>query len=101
MPIQTIGPLAFAAAVAVIVFIALSLRHSGAPHSGEPGIHNHENRSWQRSVPNAGIMDSGFLAFARPRNDGPTSPPPARPQLRRAARWLWAWRRPWPAWPRI
>jgi hypothetical protein len=31
-------------------------RHSGAPRSGEPGIHN----------PNTGSMDSGFLASLGP-----------------------------------
>src|SRR5271166_4971051 len=35
--------------------------HSGAPRSGEPGIHNHK----------PGVMDSGFSALrASPRNDG-------------------------------
>jgi ATP-dependent helicase HrpB len=38
--------------------------HSGAPRSGEPGIHNH--RSQNQGI---GIMDSGPRARARDRND--------------------------------
>ena len=34
---------------------AMALRHSGAPHSGEPGIHNHEKSEIVKAV----VMDSG------------------------------------------
>ena len=41
-------------------------RHSGAPHSGEPGIHSHG----RRNSSDTGVMDSGPRAKARDRNDG-------------------------------
>ncbi len=40
-------------------------RHSGAPHSGEPGIHNYGKRDKSKF----GVMDSGPRAKARDRND--------------------------------
>jgi 23S rRNA pseudouridine2605 synthase len=40
-------------------------RHSGAPRSGEPGIHNHGRRDKSK----IGVMDSGPRANARDRND--------------------------------
>jgi ATP-dependent helicase HrpB len=39
--------------------------HSGAPHSGEPGIHKH-----RRAKLSTGVMDSGPRARSRDRNDG-------------------------------
>src|SRR5579862_7169503 len=63
----------------------LSLRHSGAPRSGEPGIHIHDIRSLAMRRPCRAYWDYGFRAprrachraghfgpdpLARPRNDG-------------------------------
>ncbi len=42
------------------------LGHSGAPRSGEPGIHN----PGRREIAKTGVMDSGPRAKARDRNDG-------------------------------
>jgi 23S rRNA pseudouridine2605 synthase len=52
----------------------LPARHSGAPRSGEPGIH----KPGQREMSNTGGMDSGPRAKSRDRNDGKRSrqPPP-------------------------
>jgi hypothetical protein len=47
-------------------------RHSGAPRSGEPGIHNHRPRGFCQAAPPLTSGDYGFRLsrFALGRNDG-------------------------------
>src|SRR5437660_1772379 len=57
----TIAPSGMAATASSILDATMGIvssGHSGAPRSGEPGIHNHETRDFDRSV----VMGSGLLA---------------------------------------
>jgi 23S rRNA pseudouridine2605 synthase len=58
-------------------------RHSGAPRSGEPGIHT----PGQRDISKTGVMDSGPRAKARDRNDKKRQgQSPAQPETKRIIR---------------